>query len=463
MSTGAQRPNILFIMTDEQRFDALGSVNPVVQTPNLDKLASQSIFFTRAYTTNPSCVPARAAMFTGRYPSQCGAPAFITYVNDTETTFMSLLQADGYHTAVVGKQHFGNTGIRRGYDYEDINDLHAASGLAKANDSSPSYLRYLREAGFTDQKQLVRKKTRYTSEWVADVKYHLDYYIGERGKDWLLNKRPEDKPWFLCLSFPGPHQPFDCLNIPQAAQYRLEDIDMPQTQVANLEQKPPHYKAKGEDGEILTDEEIRLMRLAYYANVTLIDEKIGEVIQTLMDVGEFDNTLIVFTSDHGDFQGDFGLAYKGQYLSEVLMRVPFILKPPVAGFRGHEEDSFVLNFDIAATSLGTAGLDIPPNMSANDLGGYWRNPSGNTVREFAYLEASDLRGIRNDRWKMIHYRNRPYGELYDLEQDPWERMNLWDEAAMIGIKQQLYSLMTNQLIELGEKSHSVWNVNAPEI
>jgi uncharacterized sulfatase len=295
------------------------------------------------------------------------------------------------------------------------------------------------------------------------VKYHLDDFIGERGKDWLLNKRPVDQPWFLCLSFPGPHQPFDCLNIPQAAPYRLEQMDLPQTSAMDLEQKPPHYKAKIDEGESLSEEEIRLMRLAYYANVTLIDEKIGEVIQTLTEIGEFDNTLIVFTSDHGDFQGDFGLAYKGQYLSEVLMRVPFIMKPPVPGFTGRKDDSFVLNFDIAATSLGTAGLGIPLNMSAQDLSNCWRNPDGQPSREFAYLEASDLRGIRTDRWKLIHYRNRTYGELYDLKQDPWERNNLWDEASMVGAKQQLYSLMMNQLIGLGEKSHSAWNVNAPEI
>lgn len=117
-----KRPNILFIMTDEQRFDAVGYRNPEVVTPNLDALKEDSIDFCQAYTSNPSCIPARAAIFTGRYPSQCGVPGYMSCLPKTETTFMKLLKDGGYHTAVVGKQHFWKSEIERGYDYEDIVD-----------------------------------------------------------------------------------------------------------------------------------------------------------------------------------------------------------------------------------------------------------------------------------------------------------------------------------------------------
>ena len=114
------RPNIIFLMTDQQRFDAMGKVNPVVQTPNLDRLAGESVFFTNGYCTNPSCVPSRAAIMTGKYPSECQVPAFISKLPESETTFMTRLQRLGYYTAVVGKQHFAGSTISRGYDYEMI-------------------------------------------------------------------------------------------------------------------------------------------------------------------------------------------------------------------------------------------------------------------------------------------------------------------------------------------------------
>lgn len=109
-----KRPNIIFIMTDQQRYDAMGKVNPLVQTPNLDMLANDSVFFTHGYCANPSCVPSRAAIMTGKYPSECQVPAFISKLPDSETTFMSRLQKLGYYTAVVGKQHFAGSAIERG-------------------------------------------------------------------------------------------------------------------------------------------------------------------------------------------------------------------------------------------------------------------------------------------------------------------------------------------------------------
>ncbi|MCC2683493.1 MAG: hypothetical protein K0R75_392 [Paenibacillaceae bacterium] len=465
MPQNEARPNILLIMTDEQRFDGWGRINPIVKTPNLDRLAQQSIVFTRAYTTNPSCVPARAAMFTGRYPSQCGAPTFITYVNETETTFMSLLRESGYHTAVVGKQHFGRTDIERGYDYEEINDLHAPPKLTNVTDASPSYAKFLASAGFREQNELSRSDSqfRFTKEWVADERYHVDHFIGERGAQWIERERPPQKPWFLWVSFPGPHQPFDGIGLPQADMYSPEDIDMPLTDRSQLDAKPQHYRAKKEYPTGLSEAEIRRMRHSYYAKISLIDQQVGRVLDALRKTGEYDNTLILFTSDHGDFMGDFGLVHKGQYLSEVLMRVPFILKPPVVDFPGSEVNDLVANFDLAATCLSAAGADVPSNMACRDLNPYWRRPDETISREYLYMEASDLRGIRTDRWKMIHYRNRTYGELYDLKHDPWETNNLWDDASLLPIKAQLYSLLINEWIRLGEKSHMRWNVNDPQI
>ena len=119
-----ERPNILFLMSGEQRFDHLCSVNSVLKTPHLDRLAEDGVLFSRAYTPNPSCVPARAGIFTGKYPHQCSSPTFITYLPAHEKTFMSYLQEAGYYTAVIGKQHFGGSEIEHGYDYEAVSYTH---------------------------------------------------------------------------------------------------------------------------------------------------------------------------------------------------------------------------------------------------------------------------------------------------------------------------------------------------
>ncbi|MFI2856305.1 sulfatase [Paenibacillus sp. JSM ZJ436] len=466
------RPNILFIMTDEQRFDTLGTVNSAVRTPHLDQLAREGISFTRAYTTNPSCVPARAAIITGRYPSKCGAPTYITHLPPHEVTFTSLLQQQGYYTAVLGKQHFGDSLIDRGYDHADIIDLHGPGDWDIEGESETSYMKFLKAAGFTRTSQLSERVNRYSQRWITEARYHIDDYIGELCKSWLRHQRPKGQPWYCCLSFPGPHMPFDGAGLPQETGYRLEDIDLPLTEESDLDSKPPHFRqqlvtGQGNPGGAMangmTKQELRETRLSYYANMSLIDQKIGEVITELKAAGEYDNTLILFTSDHGEYMGDFGMMGKGQYLSEVLMRVPFLIKPPVSGFTGRTEEAFVSNLDIAATCLSAAGAQVPGNMDSVDLSPFWKPGAEKPVKDTVYLEAGDLRAVRNESWKLVYYRGRPYGELYHLKEDPWERHNLWENASASGVKEQLKSLLMDELLALGERSHMPWNDKAPQI
>ncbi|MCK9478577.1 MAG: sulfatase-like hydrolase/transferase [Firmicutes bacterium] len=464
------RPNILFIMTDEQRFDAVGYVNPQVITPNLDKLSNESIVFENAYTTSPSCIPARAAVFTGKYPSQCDAPTYITHLPDDEVMFMSLLQQAGYHTAVVGKQHFGSTNIKRGYDYEEINDMH----FPKFNPSGKgsSYTLFLEENGFSEGSQLYEREGKYTYKWKEDVKFHIDHFIGERGKRWLKEKRPSEKPWFLCVSFPGPHQPFDGIGLPHAELYDEKTIGLPHTKESNLDEKPPHYMVQletghGNPGQMpvkgTSEADIKRTRLSYFAKMSLIDEKIGEIISALKETGEYENTMIIFTSDHGDFMGDFGMMGKGQYLSEALMHIPFLIKPPISQFCGRKESSFVSSVEIAATCLKVANVPIPENISGRSLDQFWSKDADIEVWEDIYMEAQDIRAIRTKRWKFIYYQNRCYGELYDIKNDPWEKHNLWDDVSLSKIKADLMAAMLNWLIKLGKRSHVPWNKDAPTI
>ena len=459
-------PNILFLMTDEQRFDHLGCVNSVVQTPHLDGLAEDGVCFTRAYTPNPSCVPARAAIFTGKYPHQCAAPTFITYLPEHEKPFMRRLQDVGYHTAVIGKQHFGGSRIAHGYDYEDIVDSHTPE---PQNPEKDSYCRWLHHCGFTRTDDLINLHSGldHLAEWKVVPKYHVDHYVGERGREWLEESMPIDGPWFCWISFPGPHGPIDCGNFPQAQRYHPSDIDMPETDFEMLKQKPPHNSLQHGDPpppyEPESRETIRKLRRAYYANVTLIDEKVGAILKVLKEKGAYDNTLVFFTSDHGDFLGDFQLVGKGQNIMEVLMRVPFIVKPPEGECTGKRESSLVSTIDIAATCLSAAGAEIPADMAGRDLSRYWWSPHDLDDREDLYMEAAGIRCLRTRRWKYAHYWDQSHGEFYDLENDPWEKTNLWDSEEHRELKTDLQRRLLDKLIELSPRSSTPWNEGAPRL
>lgn len=483
-------PNLLFIMTDEQKYDTVGYRNPEVHTPNLDRLAKQSVVFQNAYTTNPSCIPARAAIFTGRYPSQCGAPCYITPLSEKETTFMRLLQQGGYETAVIGKQHFWTSLVDKGYDYMDIVDEHgppAKIGLTvdentfgqpqnlTVSDHVSSYVSFLYQNGFRRGSELYELEDETgVCRWKVDEKYYVDSYIGDRGVEWLQNHPVQERPWFLTLSFPGPHMPFDGIGLPEEKLYCEEELSLPQTAPEDLLTKPPHYlnwlekfakvnTAHTKIEKAMTEKQLRHLRLSYYANMSLIDRKIGEILQVLKEKGEYDNTLIVFTSDHGDFMGEFGMAMKAQYLSEALMRVPLLLKPPIVNFKGKTESSLVSTVELAATFLTAANLPLPTNISQRSLTQFYESEQNRIEWKTLYMEARDLRAIRDERYKLIYYASREYGELYDLQTDPVERHNLWSEPAYLSIRRRLEKQLLDQLIFLGEGISFAWNEGAPSI
>lgn len=458
------RPNILLILTDEQRFDQLGCVNPVVKTPHLDALAADGVLFERAYTTSPSCVPARASLMSGKYPSQCGAPMYVTYLPSHETTFMSRLREAGYHTAVVGKQHFGKSTIEHGYDDEEIIDAHfAVNDLAAARETN-TWFADLADRGIGGLADLAEPLFPYVMDWKADESLHVDSFVGERALRWLREDRPTDKPWFFCASFPGPHMPFDGLGLPQADRYDPTELDMPQTTVADLDGKPDVQRIAHGTTEpgTLSDEQIRQARHSCYANVSLIDDQIGRLVADLKAEGLYEQTLILVASDHGDYLGDFGKLGKSQCLLEVLMRIPMIAKPPADDtpsnqIQGKCESSFVNLVDIASTCLAAAKAPAPPDCPGIDLARYWQSPKDLNDRAQIYMEAGRMRGLRRGDWKITHYFERDYGELYDLAADPWEKHNLWDAPEHRAQRDELRLALLDEVIRLSPRHESPWN------
>jgi arylsulfatase A-like enzyme len=464
-----KRPNILFLMTDQQRFDTLGCVNDKISTPNLDSLIADSVFFSNARCVNPSCVPSRAAIYTGKNPTACGCPQFVTSLPKTEKTFMKYLQESGYRTSVVGKQHFNGSFIDKGYDEEFIVDGHS---VTYPDNSIKEYLKFLEENN-VDRNKAYTPCSISGGKWNVDTKFHIDNYIGDKGKEWLSDvlkqdkTEQSDKPWFFCLSFLGPHHPYDGLGTEFEDLYDLNDMEIPDTSYEDLLDKPPQYRGMSQYSKIylkdFSEKEFKLSKLSYYANISLIDRKVGEVIDILKDSGEYENTLIIYTSDHGDFMGDLGMVEKLQCLSDSLMRVPLFVKPPIKNYKGYKCSDEVLNIDIAATCLEVADIPIPSDMQNYSYNCYYDPSYKQKKRDCIYMEAGSIIGVLYNNIKIVHYLDRKYGELYDLNDDPEERFNLWNDDRYIKAKNAGFQLILNNLYKSINKWDVPWNYGTPEI
>ena len=462
-----KRPNIIFIMTDQQRYDTMGCVNPKVITPNLDKLIENSVFFENGRCSNPSCVPSRAGIMTGKFPSQCQVPAYISYLPDTEKTFMKRLKENGYYTAVVGKQHFAGSKIDKGYDFEMIVDAHMPFS---PSEQLGVYEDYLKEQGL-NPKEMYQKTLISGGVWKADIKHHVDNFIGEKGKEWLENRlsveENQDKPFFFTLSFPGPHHPYDLEGTKYADMYNLEDMEESESTYEDLEQKGPQFKNMGMYSDIYlkdyTKEQFLRTKRSYYANITLIDEKVGEVIDILKKHNAYDDTVIIYSSDHGDFMGDYGLVEKLQCLEDSLMRVPLFVKPPIAGFSGIRVKEPVVNIDIASTCMELSETPLEAPMSDYSFVPYWDKSKELRIRPYIYMEAGAIRGVLCNGIKTIHYVNRDYGELYDLNKDPLERKNLWNDKDYEDAKLHGYRCMFDSMYKATPGFDTPWNIGTPEI
>ena len=462
-----KRPNIIFIMTDQQRYDTMGCVNSKIITPNLDKLAADSVFFEHGYCSNPSCVPSRAAIMTGKYPSQCEVPAYISCLPETEKTFMKRMKENGYYTAVFGKQHFAGSKIDKGYDFEMIVDAHMPFS---PSEQLGVYEDYLKEQGL-NPKEMYQKTLISGGVWKADIKHHVDNFIGEKGKEWLENRlsveENQDKPFFFTLSFPGPHHPYDLEGTKYADMYNLEDMEESESTYEDLEQKGPQFKNMGMYSDIYlkdyTKEQFLRTKRSYYANITLIDEKVGEVIDILKKHNAYDDTVIIYSSDHGDFMGDYGLVEKLQCLEDSLMRVPLFVKPPIAGFSGIRVKEPVVNIDIASTCMELSETPLEAPMSDYSFVPYWDKSKELRIRPYIYMEAGAIRGVLCNGIKTIHYVNRDYGELYDLNKDPLERKNLWNDKDYEDAKLHGYRCMFDSMYKATPGFDTPWNIGTPEI
>jgi arylsulfatase A-like enzyme len=473
---GAQRPNILLICTDQQRYDALGCAgNPHVQTPVIDGLAADGVLFEQCYTQSPVCAPSRASLVTGQYPSVHGLHANGVSLPAHAPDFSRDLAIAGYDCGMIGKMHLaacfnGRTEPRRDDGYRFYRWAHDPSHASPQNDyhqwleeRHPDLLAQARAGGARVRHQPGGFDTLPTDG-------HYSRWVSERAIKFLEEERDAETPFFLWANFYDPHHPF--VAPPEyLARYDPASLPDPIGSPGELDGKPAiqrdasraSYAGHARGWADYSRDEVKEAIAAYYAMVSLIDDETGRILERLATLGLRDQTLVIFTSDHGEMLGDHHLMLKGPMLYEAAVRVPLIMRWPGRLPAGERRSDIVQWLDLNATILDAAGVAQPRTSQGVSLLPLARGDGNASRRGWAICEYLDsghpynppgyLTMLRHDRYKLVVQHGPPAsdrpreGELYDLEADPDEQVNLWDapgsQSLRIGLERTLLDVMVS--------------------
>ena len=460
-----QRPNILWYCTDQQRFDTVGALgNPHVRTPNLDRFVAEGTAFTHAYCQSPICTPSRASFLTGMYPSRVHNPrngnGWVHREVAANLVTRQLAEA-GYDGGLVGKLHLAGAfngrepRVNDGYRYFKYShaprndwplDQHDYAAWVQAQGVDPNAV-LLHNFDRRHITGALMEPTPEQDNTPPDV--HQTTWGAEASIEFISQERPADQPWFLSVNVYDPHPPFN----PPWEYYRRYDPDAlpgPYFRPSDLEHQG-RLTASGIDFQSESQRpeafEGKKVQAAYYAMIEQIDEQFGRLLAALEASGQADRTIVIFTSDHGESAGDYGLTQKGCRFFDGLSRVPLIWRLPGAIQADLRSDALVELTDIAPTLLEYAGLPVPEAMQGRSLRPILAGESSpDEHRDFVRCEYLDaVNGpdhtfatmYRDRRWKLNVYHGHGIGELFDMQADPREHHSLWDSPDHQDVKLDL--------------------------
>jgi choline-sulfatase len=451
------RPNIVMIMVDQMAHDVVGALgHPVVKTPNIDRLVQNGISFSNSYCNSPICAPSRASFVTGMMPSKVGA-----YDNGSELpagvpTFVHHLRRAGYETVLSGKMHYVGPDQLHGFEHRLTRDIHA-TGF----ELTPDWTRGEYANPGTGVKRL---KNAGVIDWNNHLAYDEKVLFRTLEKIRDFGKQAEQKPFFLCASLFHPHDPFV---ITETYWNMYSDVDIPLPDIPSKldnELHPfnqwiqTHHEV---DTCTLTDDEIRNNRQAYYGMVTYIDDKVGQIIDELERMNLLEDTMIIFTSDHGEMLGEHGMWFKRTFY-DPSTKVPLIISYPDRYQNGKVVDDVVSLIDLSATILKIA--EVPDGdkwiaeMDGNSfhalLDGHKKEWKSEAIIEYCGEGAlRPMITLRAGRYKYVHVHG--YEPLmYDLEKDPHETQNIVSNSDYESIAAELKSRIMN-LYDLDELEKQV--------
>jgi arylsulfatase len=445
----SERPSIIIIHTDQHRIDCLGaSGNKQIKTPNIDAIAADGVLYNNSYCSYPVCTPSRYSLLTGLYVREHGGYSNHCTLRPEVDTFPSMLKEVGYKTKAVGKMHFTPTYFDVGFTEMELAEQ---NGPGRWDDD---YHRDLRENDLVDHNDLEDQLREYRKQAPESYfmtygarasnlpdKYHSITWIGDKAVE-TIESWEKDEPNLLMVGFVKPHHPFDP---PQKwiDMYDEKEIEiLPGWTDECFEHDQARSKGYFPHAE-LTKETVKKATAYYYASITHIDHHVGRMIDLLKKNKMYDKTLIIFTSDHGEYLGFHHMLLKGNYMYDPLGKVPLVIKYPGNANKGQERDDLVSNIDLAPTILNSVNLKPSSRMSGENL--------GNATLSRKILIAENGRNTimaRSDTMKLIvNMKNNSSigGLLYDLGKDPLELINLYDNPEYDSHRSQLLSAIESWL------------------
>jgi len=459
------RPNILWICTDQQRWDTISAHgNPYIRTPNLDRLASSGVSFRRAYCQNPVCTPSRASFMTGCYPSTLHVHrnGNSHFPSEWQPRLAPRLFRDaGYDCGLAGKLHLSSPFERVEPRFDDGYRIFEWSHHPKPEKGWPlsahAYQNWLRRQG-ADWNKLyrTRKVDGYPDAYQAGMPERLHEITWAAGltREWIRGGLR--KPWFASMHIFAPHPPFD--PAPEFLE-RMKPETMPEPlyRPGEEHERAAFNAVDHQTRAPVTPREYpaRHMKAAYYAMIEHIDHEVGRILDTLEATGQRESTIVVFTSDHGEMLGDHCLRLKGCRFFEGAVHVPLILSWPGTFQAGLVSNALVELTDILPTLLEAAGRTVPAHIDGRSLFAIATGKADpGRHRDLArseYHDSVDGPGhsratmIRDDRYKLVIYHGSGLGELYDLAADPYEFHNLFRDPAGQATRARMTEMMLDHI------------------
>lgn len=436
------RPNILLIMADQFVWDGIGQVGGWTHTPNLDRLYQEGVGFENCWTASPLCLPARASLLTGTYPSELNLMDNMSDgLNEQSSTWVQELRAAGYETGLFGKLHAykwpSDLRIKEplvrtlGFDH-----VYEIPGPRTYGKKKSIYYDYLEEKGLLelynqDLNERYARSVYDTEPTPLDTEDYADVFLMNQTLDWLEH-HDNSKNWFLQVSFGGPHEPWDT---------PAGHVDFYKNRTMPSPLKKPSDKAdrrkKGVFDELLsgkydpflnntieqmTPQDVERVRKSYAGHITLIDEQIGRLLETLENMNELDNTVVIFTSDHGEQNGDYGLLFKQTFLNSSD-KVPLVFRAP-GRIAVRMEPQDVSLIDVGATIVEFAGAEINRGSHAKSLMPYLRGEECRDKRDYIISQIYGETMVMNHSYKAVFNASGEIYMLFDRKNDQKEEYNL---------------------------------------
>ena len=439
-------PNILVIMSDEHgpMFSSTYG-HPLVETPSMDRLASEGTTFENGYCNSPLCTPSRLSFMTGKYVSHCQGWDNSTPLDVGRITWPWLLKTKGYDTVLNGKMHMMGPKPLNGFDKQLTHDPHAANAHAVLRwDDGVKY-----QNNFDSNEQTPNQRWPDVLEAGPGRSQVIDHddMVEDAAHQYIREPDRKEKPWAMVCGFISPHFP---LKVPEPyfSQYYPDNTDLPNNPPGHLDNLPPSAKRlqtyTGTAGPY-TDDETRKARAAYYGMISFLDDKIGRLMDTLESTGQRENTVVIHTSDHGEMAGEHGLWRKMNFYEQAA-RIPLQISWPGSLPEGKRVSEATSNVDFVATLLDIVGIDPTEwDMDGDSFLHYLQGTEDNLKDEVIceYL-AHGTDGprimVRQGEWKLSYtHRNPVEFELYNLKDDPGEFENLADRQEVKEVQDRLFA------------------------